>query len=312
MPSEGDLPYIDSAKVAADRAEAAAKVAGEYAEMAEKGMRGPEGPQGPEGPHGPEGPQGEQGPQGDPGEKGKDGHTPEIIDGYWYIDGKNQNVRAVGEKGDAGNVNINDGTELKFFAGTKAEYDDLPDKNDVFAIITDDPTQIGLIDTINGFLNGSIPIPNIEKTYVRKDEKKVFTNKFDNETIFPGLYHEIAELPEGKSIDDIVGLSATVIYDPGNTTQRSEFRLFGAKTFSIDEAEPSKENGKSPEIKFYITDTYKGYCAYADVSLFTYLNIYSGKHNIEILFNNLTVEQPINANINSYKFFLDRLTCWFA
>lgn len=111
-----------------------------------------------------------------------------------------------GEKGDAGNVNINDKTPLRFFAGTKAQYDDLPDKTNVFAIITDDPTQIGLIDKINGFIDGSIPIPNIEQNYVRKDEKKIF-NFFGNyATLTENGMVTLSEIPTGKTIDDIVGI----------------------------------------------------------------------------------------------------------
>jgi hypothetical protein len=111
-----------------------------------------------------------------------------------------------GEKGDAGNVNINDKTPLRFFAGTKAEYDDLPDKTNVFAIITDDPTQIGLIDKINGFIDGSIPIPNIEQTYVRKDEQKIYQKSVSRPTN-KGSVFEIGDLPDGKTSNDIVGMS---------------------------------------------------------------------------------------------------------
>ena len=139
-----------------------------------------------------------------------------------------------GEKGDAGNVNINDKTPLRFFAGTKADYDALPDKTNVFAIITDDRTQIGLIDTINGFLDGSIPVPtawdawhattadsaesavnsvdadgnieNIAETYVRKDEKKIFNFIGNYSNLTENGRVTLSEIPTGKTIDDIVGI----------------------------------------------------------------------------------------------------------
>ena len=55
--------------------------------------------------NGEDGEKGEQGIQGIQGQPGKDGHTPviTIVDGYWYIDGVNSNVKAEGIKGDAGN-----------------------------------------------------------------------------------------------------------------------------------------------------------------------------------------------------------------
>lgn len=45
------------------------------------------------------GPQGIQGIQGNPGSDGVDGATPTIQDGYWYINGVNTNVKALGTDG---------------------------------------------------------------------------------------------------------------------------------------------------------------------------------------------------------------------
>lgn len=173
-----------------------------------------------------------------------------------------------GEKGDAGNVNINDKTELRFFAGKKAEYDALPDKTNVFAIITDDPTQIGLIDTINGFLNGSIPVPtawdawhattadraddaekatndgngeNIAKTYVRNDEKKIF-NLFGNyKTLTENETVTLSEIPTGKTIDDIVGIGIKTQVEFDLTT----FGIYYSATlqFSANKANVSSLDG---------------------------------------------------------------------
>jgi hypothetical protein len=57
-----------------------------------------------------------------------------------------------GEQGIPGNITLN-GAELKFFVGKKADYDNLPSKENVFAIITDDPTELGLIEKIDSLVN---------------------------------------------------------------------------------------------------------------------------------------------------------------
>lgn len=146
-----------------------------------------------------------------------------------------------GEKGDAGNVNINDKTPLRFFAGTKADYDELPDKTNVFAIITDDPTQIGLIDKINGFIDGSIPIPNIEQNYVRKDEKKIF-NFFDaNKTLTENETFTLSEIPTGKTIDDIVGIGIKTQVKFASST--FGFSYSATLQFSANKANLSHEDG---------------------------------------------------------------------
>lgn len=124
---------------------------------------------------------------------------------FTVTNGKDGEQGIQGIQGPPGNVTI-DNRELRFFVGTKAEYDALDDQTNVFAIITDDPTQIGLIDTINGFLDGSIPIPNLEQTYVRKDEQKIYRRVFNFYKVSAGSEITLSNLPEGKSINDIVGV----------------------------------------------------------------------------------------------------------
>lgn len=93
-----------------------------------------------------------------------------------------------GPQGAPGNITIDGNTELKFFVGTQEDYEKLSDdvkKSNLLAIITDDPEDGSLIAKINGFLDGSIPVPSAEKaeqatsdgngeniaqTYVRKDK----------------------------------------------------------------------------------------------------------------------------------------------
>lgn len=48
-----------------------------------------------------------KGPKGDPGQDGRDGATPQIVGGYWYINGQNTGVIAEGKDGSS--INIQDG-----------------------------------------------------------------------------------------------------------------------------------------------------------------------------------------------------------
>ena len=48
-----------------------------------------------------------KGPKGDPGQDGQDGATPQIVGGYWYINGQNTGVIAEGKDGSS--INIQDG-----------------------------------------------------------------------------------------------------------------------------------------------------------------------------------------------------------
>ena len=58
--------------------------------------KGEQGAQGEQGPQGEQGLPGVAGPQGEPGAAGAAGAAPEIIDGYWYINGENTGVKADG------------------------------------------------------------------------------------------------------------------------------------------------------------------------------------------------------------------------
>ena len=81
---------------------------GERGEQGPKGAQGPVGPAGPIGPQGPTGPAGTQGLKGDTGEPG-------------------QNI-----------INQNGGQPLKYWAGTKAQYDAIAnkDENTIYDIYT--------------------------------------------------------------------------------------------------------------------------------------------------------------------------------
>ena len=73
------------------------------------------------------GPQGIQGMQGNPGSDGVDGATPTIQDGYWYINGVNTNVKALGTDGRNGT----DGQSFQIQSGLYSEPDNYGEPNNV-------------------------------------------------------------------------------------------------------------------------------------------------------------------------------------
>ena len=88
-----------------------------------KGAQGPQGARGPAGPTGPVGPAGAVGPRGPEGQRGPQGNT-----------GPAGARGATGERGPAGApgqniINQNGGQALKYWAGTKSQYDAIPNKD---------------------------------------------------------------------------------------------------------------------------------------------------------------------------------------
>lgn len=88
-----------------------------------KGAQGPQGARGPAGPTGPAGPAGAVGPRGPEGQRGPQGNT-----------GPAGARGATGERGPAGApgqniINQNGGQALKYWAGTKSQYDAIPNKD---------------------------------------------------------------------------------------------------------------------------------------------------------------------------------------
>jgi hypothetical protein len=274
---------ISRAEQAAKEAEEAASVAESFAEMAENGMRGPKGDKGEKGDKGDKGDKGEpgiqgekgekgdvgeqgergyrgfQGLQGEPGPKGEKGDTgsqgPQGEKGPQGEQGPKGPQGEKGEKGDQGNITIDGNTELKFFVGTKEDYEKLSDdvkKSNLFAIITDDPEDGSLIGKINGFLDGSIPVPSAEKatvaeqatmaeqatsdgngenitqTYVRKDEQKVYNKPFIGygKEITKGTEISLGLFPDDVDLDKVVGIGIELQIG----TRSLFFRLSGGKT----------------------------------------------------------------------------------
>ena len=150
---------------------------------------------------------------------------------------------APGEKGDPGlpgNITLN-GAELKFFVGTKAEFDALPSQKNVFAIITDDPTQVGVVDAVTGFLNGTLPVPaaandgnndNIAETYVRRDTlRPQYAEIFGTsgpQNVWVDSKFKVGELPNGKTLTDIIGIGFEMDYVSTDTTDGPYYLDFSA------------------------------------------------------------------------------------
>ena len=106
-----------------------------------KGAPGPVGPVGPPGPMGPEGPIGRQGLKGNDGPRGERG--PIGLTGPQGIQGPPGPVGPPGPKGSNGEpganiINQNGGQPLKYWAGTKTQYDAIPNKdaNTIYDIYT--------------------------------------------------------------------------------------------------------------------------------------------------------------------------------
>ena len=114
------------------------------------------------------------------GQNGVDGNTPYIQNGYWYIAGNNTGEKAIGTPGKSAyeiakevrgfegtedewlsyitssteQISTIDGEELRFFVGTQEEYDALDNKENLFAIISDDNSVVQLDAVSNGTTYG--------------------------------------------------------------------------------------------------------------------------------------------------------------
>ena len=101
-------------------------------------LRGAQGPAGPAGSQGPQGVQGQTGPRGNDGPRGERGPI-----GQTGPQGVQGPIGPAGQKGDKGEpgqniINQNGGQPLKYWAGTKAQYDAIAtkDANTIYDIYT--------------------------------------------------------------------------------------------------------------------------------------------------------------------------------
>lgn len=103
-----------------------------------RGAQGPAGPAGPIGPQGPQGIQGQTGPKGDAGPRGERGPIGQT--GPQGVQGPPGPAGPTGPKGEPGQniINQNGGQPLKYWAGTKTQYDAIStkDANTIYDIYT--------------------------------------------------------------------------------------------------------------------------------------------------------------------------------
>ena len=252
-----------------------------------------------------------------------------------YDNGKSFEYLATLPRGEKGNVTI-DNRELRFYAG-KTEEDfnnEVEDKTNVFAII-EDPEEGSLIGRINGFLDGSIPIPNLEQTYVRKDEQKIYSMSFgrsseydDLQPITSDFRYSLGSIPAGKSVDDIVGLSVQVMYMWSQHT--SEMLWFqGGKLWPVFKGNELNSGSVEFEMSAPVRSSYtrmRG--SFAHVVLYSEPHPdYEGTECMFLKFNDCEFWQYVadvatevgnparvsmNADISTNKFVLSRVTWWFA
>ena len=116
------------------------------------------------------------------------------------------------------------GSELKFFVGTQAQYDALTnaEKENLYAIITDDKTLDEITGAIDGLKDGSVSAGKAERdgngyiiseTYAKKGEEKPTYINYDLEDIVEQNKEiTIGNLPNGKTIEDIIGIGINMEY----------------------------------------------------------------------------------------------------
>ena len=130
-----------------------------------------------------------------------------------YVTLKNPEISDFGGEGDAGNITIN-GTELKFFVGKEKDYDALDEeaKENLLAIITDSTDSPG---------------STTPKIYSYPDTDGSFVSILENSTI------EIGKLPDGRTVDDIVGVGLEGYVNSDDFyeyTEDTSFRISSGRT----------------------------------------------------------------------------------
>ena len=132
--------------------------------------------------------------------KGEDGSTPYIVDGYWYIDGQNTNVKAEGvngekgDKGDRGDKGDKGDQGDKGDRGDKGDKGDQGEKGEGFSIAKTYPS----ISAMNeGYSNDGLPL----NSFVLIDTGNV--NDDDNAKLFVKLdsgYSYLTDLSGSQGI----------------------------------------------------------------------------------------------------------------
>lgn len=208
------------------------------------------------------------------------------------------------------------GLSLRFFVGAQYEYDALSDeeKKNLYAIITNDATQAGILEAIETLEE------NYEKlveglssgTFIIPSEQRLYNCAFDDETISRGTLLEIGKLPSGKTVDDIVGVGLEV----GLTTETYD----NALRFSAGKTRQSVFNPMNgmQEIPFNLTNSLISSATHFGITNMD-VAICSKDGKLYIYFENgsyswfnITDGSCNNENLNSGKFILFNVCYWFA
>lgn len=201
-----------------------------------------------------------------------------------------------------------DGSIIEFFVGEEADYKELPDddKEDLFAIITDDPTQKEVID-------------GIEELMEWKNQSKNYVRKFgDVQELKKGSDFEIGTLPKNRGLDGIVGIGLEIIYEPQNGS--TTYMHFSGNKTNRSTSFPNPYTGRY-EVRFCATagtTNDSGECGTAS------MNIVVGSRNDTLYFyfengsylwmNDIDGANPIKQGVrrlNDGGFYLSSVAYWF-
>lgn len=205
-------------------------------------------------------------------------------------------------------VTIN-GVQLKFFAGTREEYEALSDaeKENLYAIITDDDTQDQIFESINELTRW-------------KNQQKIYSRDFGVTDLRKGDLLELGVLPSDKTVNDIIGVGLRILFDTGNDS--ADLSLSTGKTRSgmLDTDVASAVYGKTV-VPFLLTASITS-TTNAFGMVFMHVYLCSGDSKLYIYFPNggftRYYTNTSGALISDAKllsdnvFYLDQVHYWFA
>lgn len=125
------------------------------------------------------------------------------------------------------------GKPLRFFVGAQYEYEALTaeEKENLYAIITNDATEDGILEAIENLEKEYEELVELKELKEWKNQQKVYIKDvFLDNVITAGRVLSLGMPPSGKSVEDIVGLGVEVKL----STEVDEFpivlRFYGAKS----------------------------------------------------------------------------------
>ena len=221
------------------------------------------------------------------------------------------------------------GLPLRFFVGAQYEFEALSaeDKKDLFAIITNDTTFDGITESIEQLREEIKDLAEELKTNYTElsgrlsdiSDKKVFCSSINNQystIIEPSADFKFEKLPDGKSLDDIVGVGVDV-----KNLYKGEEGFLKFSGCKIEAAKYNETTGKE-EVAFYLTaaissnkNTMRGAFAklilYVDEERFVHV-IFKSCSYWQKPFNQATNEYENSINTTNGGFGLGSIVYWFA